>query len=430
MKIISLVRVLVGVQIMVGGVAMADPKTTFKGTIAGTEARPTFPQTDLQSKMNEAEGFILQVTCTEQTDCTKVTVARKLDDANPMDPAEPVGASTKTAASFTIPKDAAFFEVKYGSTSLFQGSINVPPSDDTAAGLAKLATTVCQKMSFAPQHNEVMVTPLGGLLTPMPQFFSENDALTVTVVGDKKLVKSPLLSVKRTSAARVVTAVKVLGDDVSLNGIHLQAEVGSCDKQSFELSSFAAGQGDVEIDITDTKTTKLGAFQLAVDATYAGMFSIGALWTPLISPGFDVGTRNGGQVITQTEQGNRRLAYTVSFTPFLWEGLNRDVLRPMDWAHFYYHINPSVGFVLNDPANNLYFGATFDVQSTILFTSGLLYSHVTELDGVHVGDAFTGTAAQIPTHKVWHHDWFIGVSVDARIGVKLLRTVLGTAVGN
>jgi hypothetical protein len=85
--------------------------------------------------------------------------------------------------------------------------------------------------------------------------------------------------------------------------------------------------------------------------------------------------------------------------------------------------------VLNDPLNNVLLGATLDLQSAVLVTGGALFSHVKELDGVKVGDPFAGATSDLPTHGRWKRDWFIGVSVDLRVGVKLLRTVLGTAGG-
>src|SRR5678815_3109915 len=129
-------------------------------------------------------------------------------------------------------------------------------------------------------------------------------------------------------------------------------------------------------------------------------FSIGAIWTPLVLPDFGVATRGGQQVIVASEAGDRRMAYALLFTPFLWNGLERDVRRPFSAARIYESLNPSVGFVLDDPLSNVLIGATFDLQSTVLVTGGAIFSHVRELDGVKLGDAFAGEASALPTHTV------------------------------
>jgi hypothetical protein len=194
--------------------------------------------------------------------------------------------------------------------------------------------------------------------------------------------------------------------------------------------NFGPGTGEVEIVATiDANPVTLGSFQILVDPVYLGMFSTGALSTPLVFPDFTVAMRDGQQVVVASEVGSRRIAYMFLFTPFVWDGLERDVRRPMLNRKFYEWVNPSVGFVLNDPLNHALFGATLDLQSTMLVTGGVIFSHVRELDGLKVGDAFAGTAADLPTSKRWKRDWFIGVSVDVRVGVKLLRAVLGTAGG-
>jgi hypothetical protein len=227
----------------------------------------------------------------------------------------------------------------------------------------------------------------------------------VTVVGDVQLVDT--LDVRRKSSIRVVTG-NILGEDAAARlDLHdeRRAPDAPCKTRSFTVGDFEAGTGEVEIRASaGTDPVVLGSFQLLVDPVYLGMFSIGAMWTPLLSPDFGVATRNGQQVVTTSEAGDRRLAYAFLFTPFLWEGLERNVRRPMSDSPFYYHINPSAGFLLNDPLNNALLGVTVDLQSAVLFTGGALFSHVKELDGVKPGDEFVGAAADLPTHKRWKID--------------------------
>ncbi|HEY4244837.1 MAG TPA: hypothetical protein VGM88_33710 [Kofleriaceae bacterium] len=448
-------------MVVIGGaanVAHATPKQVAIGVTAATAAADptlsTAPAIDTVATADAPSGLELDVTCATY-DCTHLQLVVLKDNASgaalSVSPAI-VTAATPTTATFTIQQQssAAFVKLVYasvapghaqfalthvtlpGSTPAVAGP---PPTTTGTSDVRKLALTTCPAPSRDVATNEVLVTPLGSLLTPLPAHFADTDTLTVTVVGAQSLLD--VMQVKRKSGIRAANALSILGDGTQIPILTQAARADqpatpTCGARSFAVSDFASGTGEVEIDanITGTDAGAIGSFQLIVDATYAGMFSIGAAWTPMLSPGFDVAMRGGRQIITQTEQGNRRLAYSFAFTPFVWDGLARDVQRPMDLKHIYTHVNPTVGFLLNDPLNNVFIGGTFDFQSAVLFTWGMMYSHVTQLDGVHVGDAFDGSKADIPTHKAWHHDWFVGISVDVRIGVKLLKTVLGSATGS
>lgn len=354
---------------------------------------------------------------------------------------------TAAAITYFVPSNSTFtliYKHKVGdndkSTVLFTLNIAGNPAPapgpvgtggGSAGSLFKLATTQCQRIEMAPGPHEVFVTPLGTTLTPLPSYFSEADTITVTVVADVHLIYS--LQVRRKSSIRVVTG-RILGEDQQLPKLDQQAETvaatAPCISRSFTVTNFAPGTGEVEIvATTDANPVTLGSFQILVDPVYLGMFSIGALWTPLVSPDFAVATRDGQQVIVASESGNRRMEYMFLFTPFVWDHLERDVRRPMSDRKFYEWVNPSVGFVLNDPLNNVLVGATLDLQSAVLVTGGAIFSHVRELDGVKVGDPFPSAASSLPIQRHWKNDWFLGVSVDLRVGVKLLRAVLGTASG-
>src|SRR5262249_43974015 len=126
--------------------------------------------------------------------------------------------------------------------------------------------------------------------------------------------------------------------------------VDKCGTATFVLRDFAPGQGEVEISVVSgSDPVVIGGFQFAVDALYTGMFSLGGLWTPLIDPSFTVSTVGGQSTIVQSEQGSRRFAYTLLYTPFVWEP--RDIEKgPRSFLH---RLNPSVGFVLNHPTDNV-----------------------------------------------------------------------------
>ncbi|MBC7975997.1 MAG: hypothetical protein H7138_13580 [Myxococcales bacterium] len=416
-----------------GGVATAAP-TEVAAEIAGPEDRPTAKLSGGQTQMAAPEGVHLTLTCQAPIDCTKLKLSASQQDRL-TEPPKPEPGAKATLAAYSLPAGSKVV-VGYGATTLFTLNLTATgrahTGDGTGASLFQLAVTRCQRLELTPGTREVFITPLGTPLTPLPAYFSEADTLKVTVVGDAHLLDR--LQVRRRSSIRTVTG-RILGEDHTLPTLDPQARAAlaeaPCAVASFSVSSFAPGAGEVEVvAIEGSDVVVLGSFQLVVDPVYLGMFSIGAIWTPLVSPEFGVATRGDQPVIVASEAGDRRMAYALLFTPFLWNGLERNVRRPFAAARFYESLNPSVGFVLDDPLNNVLIGATFDLQSTVLVTAGAIFSHVRALDGVNLGDAFAREASALPTHKRWKRDWFIGVSIDLRAGVKLLRAVLGTAGGS
>ncbi|TMQ27224.1 MAG: hypothetical protein E6J90_03005 [Deltaproteobacteria bacterium] len=431
-----------------GRIAAADPRT-MAAAVSGNEDAPTVTLDGAATALGTVkdvpapDGLNLSVACTSPLDCQKLVFDFR-QNGQPGQP--PMSSVTLTSITYNLPTNARFvlvYKHKVNgadrSVTLFTLNVGVTPSPGptdtgggaTAGSLYKLATTQCQRIEMAPGPREVFVTPLGTTLTLLPSYFSEADTLTVTVVADVHLIYS--LQVRRKSAIRMVTG-RILGEDQQLPRLDRQAETAAakapCTTRSFTVTNFAPGAGEIEIVASiDANPVTLGSFQLLVDPVYQGMFSIGALWTPLLSPDFNVATRNGQQVIVASETGDRRMAYMFLFTPFVWDGLERDVRRPMLQRKYYEWVNPSVGFVLNDPLNHVLLGATVDLQSALLITGGAIFSHVRELDGVKVGDPFAGAASDLPVQRHWKSDWFLGVSVDVRVGVKLLRAVLGTAGG-
>ncbi len=356
------------------------------------------------------------------------------------------GNPTETSHVFVIPKNATELHVSALGNEVLTKTFGAPDDNGGGAGkgggttskpLRDLLDTQCPAYSDpVPEYDEghnratVVVTPNGTLLSPLPDRFDENDTLVVIVYADKRLF--PSLNVARTSGFRVQPGLNILGADVAIpKELETHAAGGrttsKCEARSYDVGLFAPGRGEVTITASTTDgNVTLGTIELHVDTLYYGMFTLGGMWTPLLDPAFGVAMRNGQSEIVQTETGSRRFAYDFLFTPFLWDRLERDVRKGPGWKKFWHYLNPSVGFVLDDPLNNVLLGASLDLESAFVLTYGVVYSHVHALDGASVGDAFTGTADQIPVTRSWRKSWFFGVSIDVRVAVEMVRTVLGT----
>lgn len=272
--------------------------------------------------------------------------------------------------------------------------------------------------SAAGDWARFVVTPVGNVIFRPGDEVDENDRVQVVVVGDARLV--PRLKVTRQSAFRAPGSFAILGADQELP-FELKSAAG-CAATGVLLSDFQPGQGQVQIATIndDGSQTAIGGFDFGVHTLYAGAFSLGAIRTELKDPTFGVAAVGPDTVLTQTEDGTPRVLYVLSYTPFLWG--QRDVQKPVPFIE---HVNPMVGVVLNDIADNALLGLSIDLMNSLYLQVGAHAGRVTRLDprgGVRLGDRFTQPASEIPTVTEWGVDWFIGASLDLRAAVQLLRT--------
>lgn len=401
----------------------------------GANAAPVPPLT-ASTPVAIVAGQTLVVICDGSSDCKNVAAVQS--DTTGVTTLTP---TTKTAASaeFALQPDlvtssAANLQVSFNGNKLL--TLHLASSAGTTAQpavptpVADLLGTACSGKTFsvttydaAANVAQVVVTPRGNLLTPLSGSFDENDELHVVVYGDTRLMS--LIKVARKSGFRAVGGINILGGNVAVPAQLIRQAAGvnvdNCGTATFVLRDFAPGLGEVEISVVSgSDPVVIGAFAFAVHALYTGMFSLGGLWTPLIDPTFTVSTAGGQSIVVQGEQGNRRFAYTLLYTPFLWEP--RDIEKgPRNWYH---RFNPSVGFVLNHPLDNVLLGVSADLGASVVLTAGAIFSHVQKLNGLKPGDTFGGVASDLPIVHQWQHDWFIAVSVDLRAAVALVRAVV------
>jgi hypothetical protein len=175
-----------------------------------------------------------------------------------------------------------------------------------------------------------------------------------------------------------------------------------CTTLTVELGDFDSGRGVVDIDlIGETSEQKLGSFEIGIAPLYTGAFSFGAVWTKLASPAFGLVYNGTDSIVTQTDDaGSFRIKYAIFYTPFLMGA--RDIRKGG------LNINPTLG--------------------SAYVTAGVHAGRVRRLNGesgVHIGDAFTGTSAEVPVQRRWRTDFFVGTSIDLRAAVQLFKVVLG-----
>ncbi|AQT61244.1 hypothetical protein [Cellvibrio sp. PSBB023] len=273
---------------------------------------------------------------------------------------------------------------------------------------------------------------LGNVLAKPSYSFDENDSLTVYVLGDKDLLQR--LKVARTSDIRDLTKIRIIGEDVEVPGLgkqHAQGEEITCAMRKFEIDSFAPGKGVVAISrVKGEEVSAISTFDLNVARLYSGMFTLGAFRTDLVDPKYKLVSNGSDQVIAPENSSDTDTRYSIFYTPFIWG--RRDLEKPFEWSSWYQHINPTLGFVLDDVSDNFLAGVSIDLPRGVVVTVGKHYGKVTQLSkesGLSTGSVFTGAADTIPTSESWESDNFVAVSFDIGVTVKLIKSAFTTTTG-
>lgn len=277
---------------------------------------------------------------------------------------------------------------------------------------------------------EVYVDVLGNVLSKPAESFDENDRLNVYVLGDPDLLQR--LKVARTSDARDVTAVRIIGQGVTPPSIEQKQALTAptCKMRLFEgIDSFAPGKGVVTISrVNGNAVEPIGTFDVNVAPLYSGIFTLGAARTEAVDPKFKLVANGADQVIAPGDASEKDTVYSIFYTPFILG--KRDLEKPFRLDKWYRHINPTIGLVLDDVSNNFMAGISIDLPRGIVITAGRHYRKVTVLSeesGLTVGSVFTGAPETIPTSKSWESEKFIAVSVDLRVMAQLIKSAFTTA---
>lgn len=168
-----------------------------------------------------------------------------------------------------------------------------------------------------------------------------------------------------------------------------------------------AGQAPV------TQNTTLSLYE-----RHTATVHLGVLNSKLRDPDFTLRASGGQNVISDKEATDRGPQYVamvvVQAIPryFRSGGLSypgRDLQHDMEPAD---RLGLVLSFGIKDPAKRFGVGASYEIAKGINVVAVREWVKRSELDGVRVGDAFTGTASDIPTRKAWGKGWSLGLSFD------------------
>jgi len=382
-----------------------------------------------------AEGQGIELTCEAPLACSGISASLTNKQGTVL---ANLGAETTSATSvrFALPKNltegtavrlshdgkaVATLAVHRGGSAVKGGEESPEPTSPTLQEL--LAS--CPPPEHQPDQAysrdgnlaHFWTTPFGAVVGRPSESIDEDDSVLVTVRADARL--APIL-LRRTTAIRE-PRLSIVGEGLQVPDLARHAKVireADCRDYTMRLDDFAPGRGEIEIsNWSGDKKVTLGAFEFVVNRLYSGMFSLGAVSTPVQNRTFTLVSKDGKAVIAAGEQGDRDLRYVVFYTPFMWG--KRDLeKRSEPWYH---RLNLTFGLGTKNVADNAFVGASFDYKGVVL-TGGVHVARVTvlsEASGLEVGDAFAGAADKIPLAKDVQSDLFLGISIDLRAAIAL-----------
>ena len=278
-----------------------------------------------------------------------------------------------------------------------------------------------------------VVDALGNVLVRPRWPIDDRDLVQVQVLAPPTTLAQ--LRVARRSAFRSVGTINLVGGDINASGLirygWTEAQPLGC--RLFELTDFAGGKAVVEISAVDEKATArtLGSFEFAVNPTFTGALSFGAIRTELLDPTIGLAFNGTDSVITAKTDGvegvdekAHRILYGVFYTYYVWGRRDLDKPRPL-----HERVNPMMGVILNDVPNNFVGGATLDLADGVFVSIGAHAGKVRVLDprsGFEFGDVFSGKAEDIPVVRRWRTKFFVGVAIDLRAASQLFKSSLGS----
>ncbi len=153
---------------------------------------------------------------------------------------------------------------------------------------------------------------------------------------------------------------------------------------------------------------------------FHGSFQIGAIWTDLDDVSYSTIDLGSGPQIKADRDDSSGPEYVGSLVvygiPYYFSTLfsdarysGRDIINENNIMD---RLGLAFSFGLSDPEDTLGIGLSFELATGINVTATQLYRRIDTLDGVAVGDAFTGST--IPTQKTWEDELVWGLSIDMR----------------
>jgi len=204
--------------------------------------------------------------------------------------------------------------------------------------------------------------------------------------------------------------------------------------EAYELSQLgqpvecASSAPVVSVTVTrGTTAAPAKAQTLSLFERHTGVVHLGVLQSSLREQDFGLRALNGQTTIVNREAEGRGPEYmamvVVQAIPrYFQSGLSypgRDLLHDNEALD---RVGLVLGFGLKEPAKRFALGLSYEVARGINVVAAHEWLKRNRLNGVSVGDTFSGAATDIPTRKEWSRGWSIGLSFDIGYVTQIFTT--------
>lgn len=178
--------------------------------------------------------------------------------------------------------------------------------------------------------------------------------------------------------------------------------------------------------LRDAELVAVGQYTVGQTVRYHATIQLGAIFTDLHDREFAL--RADGDTMRIGEKGSSgngpeyiATVLLYSLPRYFQKGAHyqgRDIVHDNDWRD---RIGGVLGVGLNDPNGRFVAGISLELLTGLNVLGLYEVTKVKELQGIKIGDSFTGTADTIPSRDVWKKHVVVGVSIDLRYAVALFK---------
>lgn len=312
------------------------------------------------------------------------------------------------------------------------GVVNAPaptPAPAPPVAPARPITEVCAVAASDPslsggKYDRWILFDVSGAVCYLPNPLKQKDTLHFAVVVAPHQVAPASVTVSATACTTPTSVPVVVGaapnsvvpqnDDKRTNAVLVTSPNAFACESDSPVLSVTVTQPD---GTPSTKTTPLTLYSRTTATV-----NVGVLYTRLIDHDYALLTTGGQTVITDKSPQTRGPKYVATLVvqafPRYLENMSfhgpvypgRDMLHDNEFAD---RVGLAVSFGLQDPAKRFGLGLSYEIANGINLVGIHEWVNRSTLNGVKVGDAFTGAATDIPTRNEWAKGWAIGLTFDA-----------------
>jgi hypothetical protein len=297
-----------------------------------------------------------------------------------------------------------------------------PVADARPATDAECVAVALAKGLVGRPYESWLLFNSAGTLCYAPDLLRQRDRLHFAQV----LLKGELL---QESARAVVTACStptpgpvVLAPPVTFDSLKLQSAKQVT--EPFDIRELArpvecgSASPVVAVTVIDAKGVETSkSSTLSLYDRYTAVIHLGVLNSKLRNADYGLRASGGASTLVNKEADDRGPEYTAlvviqALPRYFQSGLSypgRDLLHDNETLD---RVGLVMGFGIKEPAKRFGLGLSYELTRGVNVVAVHEWFRRDQLDGLRVGDTFSGAAADIPLRKTWSKGWAFGLSID------------------